>query len=134
MYKIDFNQPVHVHFIAIGGISMSGLAQVLLKAGFTVSGSDARESDLTKELEALGAKVFIGQRESNIIEGIDVVVYSAAIKPDNPEFAAAVSKNIPMLTRAELLGQVMKNYETPFDISGTHGKKTTTSMITQILL
>lgn len=134
MYKIDFNQPVHVHFIAIGGISMSGLAQVLLKAGFTVSGSDARESDLTKELEALGAKVFIGQRESNIIEGIDVVVYSAAIKPDNPEFAAAVSKNIPMLTRAELLGQVMKNYETPVAISGTHGKTTTTSMITQILL
>ena len=90
MYKINFEKPVHVHFIGIGGISMSGLAEILLKEGFTISGSDNKESALTDHLEKLGAKVFYGQKASNIISGIDVVVYTAAIHPDNEEFAEAV--------------------------------------------
>ncbi len=133
-YQIDFKKPVHVHFIGIGGISMSGLAEILLKEGFTISGSDNKESALTDHLESLGATVFYGQKASNIIEGIDVVVYTAAIHEDNEEYQAAVGKNLPMLTRAELLGQLMKNYETPVAISGTHGKTTTTSMLSHILL
>ena len=134
MYKINFEKPVHVHFIGIGGISMSGLAEILLKEGFTISGSDNKESALTDHLEKLGAKVFYGQKASNIISGIDVVVYTAAIHPDNEEFAEAVKQNLPMLTRAELLGQLMTNYDVPIAISGTHGKTTTTSMLSHILL
>jgi len=133
-YQIDFKKPVHVHFIGIGGISMSGLAEILLKEGFTISGSDNKESALTDHLEGLGATVFYGQKASNIIDGIDVVVYTAAIHEDNEEYQAAVQKGLPMLTRAELLGQLMKNYETPVAISGTHGKTTTTSMLSHILL
>ncbi|MDO4519063.1 MAG: UDP-N-acetylmuramate--L-alanine ligase [Eubacteriales bacterium] len=134
MYQIDFSKPQHIHFIGIGGISMSGLAEILLDAGFTVSGSDAKESELTKTLESKGASIFYGQRADNIIEGIELVVYTAAIHDDNPEFARAVEKGLPMLTRAELLGQIMRNYRTAIAVSGTHGKTTTTSMISHILL
>lgn len=134
MYKINFNQPVHVHFIGIGGISMSGLAEILLKEHFVISGSDNKESPLTDHLEKAGATIFYGQRASNIIEGIDVVVYTAAIHEDNEEYQAAVAKGLPMLSRAELLGQLMTNYDTPIAISGTHGKTTTTSMLSHILL
>ena len=134
MYQINFESPVHVHFIGIGGISMSGLAEILLKEGFTVSGSDAKESELTDHLVSKGATVFYGQKAANIIPGIDVVVYTAAIHPDNPEFAEAVRQGIPMLTRAELLGQIMKNYHTAIGISGTHGKTTTTSMLSMIFM
>ena len=133
-YQIDFKKPVHVHFIGIGGISMSGLAEILLKEGFTISGSDNKESALTDHLEGMGATVFYGQKAANIIDGIDIVVYTAAIHEDNEEYQAAVQKGLPMLTRAELLGQLMKNYETPVAISGTHGKTTTTSMLSHILL
>ena len=100
MYHIDFERPCHVHFIGIGGISMSSLAEILLERGFTVSGSDARESELTKKLEAHGAKLFYGQKAENIMEGTDVVVYTAAVHPDNPEYAAAAGRSIPILTRA----------------------------------
>lgn len=134
MYKINFDEPVHVHFIGIGGISMSGLAHILLDRGFTVSGSDRAASELTTALENMGATILIGQKASNITSDIDVVVFTAAIHPDNEEYAAAVSKGIPMLTRAELLGQLMKNYKTAVAVSGTHGKTTTTSMLTEILL
>ena len=134
MYKINFGEPIHVHFIGIGGISMSGLAEVLLKEGFAVSGSDAKESALTDHLEQMGAKVFYGQKASNIIEGIDVVVYTAAIHEDNEEFMEAKRQKLPMLSRAELLGQLMRNYDMPIAVSGTHGKTTTTSMLSQILL
>ena len=134
MYKIDFQSPVHVHFIGIGGISMSGLAAILLDRGFSVSGSDRSESELTKWLSDAGAKMFYGQRASNIESDVDLVVYTAAIHPDNPEYAEAVKRGIPMLTRAELLGQLMTNYQLPIAISGTHGKTTTTSMISHILL
>lgn len=134
MYKIDFKQPIHVHFIGIGGISMSGLAEILLKEHFTISGSDAKESELTDHLVKLGASVFYGQSADNIKPGIDLVVYTAAIKEDNPEFAAAKNAGMPMLSRAELLGQIMDNYKQSVAVSGTHGKTTTTSMISQILL
>jgi len=134
MYHIDFNHPNHVHFIGIGGISMSGLAEILMKRGFTVSGSDSHESELTEKLEKDGAQVFYGQKADNIIEGIDVVVYTAAVHPDNPEFAAASEKGLPILTRAELLGQIMRNYRTSVAIAGTHGKTTTTSMLSEILM
>lgn len=134
MYKINFKQPIHVHFIGIGGISMSGLAEILLKENFTISGSDSKESPLTERLVQLGATVFYGQKASNIIPGIDVAVYTAAIRDDNPEFAEAKRQNLPMLSRAELLGQLMTNYDVPVAISGTHGKTTTTSMLSHILL
>ena len=117
MYQIDFHKPLHVHFIGIGGISMSGLAEILLGEDFVISGSDAKSSPLTQALEKKGATVYYGQRASNITEGVDVVVYTAAIHPDNPEFACAKEKGIPMLTRAELLGQIMRNYDTPIAIS-----------------
>ena len=134
MYKINFDQPIHVHFIGIGGISMSGLAEILLKEDFTVSGSDTKESPLTRHLEKLGADVFYGQRASNIIEGIDAVVYTAAIHEDNEEYREAVRQGLPMLSRAEFLGQMMTNYNIPIAVSGTHGKTTTTSMLSHILL
>lgn len=134
MYQINFNNPIHVHFIGIGGISMSGLAEILINAGFTVSGSDAKKSPLTQHLTSIGAKINYPQMASNITEEIDLVVYTAAISKDNPEFAAALEKNVPMMTRADLLGQIMKNYKTPIAVSGTHGKTTTTSMISEVLL
>ena len=134
MYKINFKKPLHVHFIGIGGISMSGLAEILLGEHFTISGSDSKPSTLTERLVSLGATIFYPQKASNIINGIDVVVYTAAIHEDNPEFAEARRQNLPMLSRAELLGQLMTNYETPIAISGTHGKTTTTSMLSHILL
>ena len=134
MYQIDFQKPQAVHFIGIGGISMSGLAEILLDEGFQVSGSDAQKSALTEHLKQKGAKIFIGQRASNIEEGMEVVVYTAAIHEDNPEFACAKERQIPMLSRAELLGEMMRNYRQAVAVSGTHGKTTTTSMLTEILL
>lgn len=134
MYQIDFKKPITVHFIGIGGISMSGLAEILISEGFKVSGSDQKETPLTKRLESLGATVFYGQRASNVNDSLDLVVYTAAISSDNPEFAQVVNLGIPMLTRAQLLGQLMLNYKTPIAISGTHGKTTTTSMVSEILL
>lgn len=134
MYKVDFEKPCHAHFIGIGGVSMSGLAEILKKEGFTVSGSDMKESDTTKALEANGIKVFIGQVASNITDDIDFVVYTAAIHPDNEEYQMVVSKNIPLLTRAQFLGQVMENYKYSVAVAGTHGKTTTTSMMAHIML
>ena len=124
----------HIHFIGIGGISMSGLAQIMLKKGFKVSGSDGSASALTAHLERLGAHITTGQSASNIEDDTDVVVYTAAIHPDNPEYAEAVRRGIPMLSRATLLGQLMKQYELPIAIAGTHGKTTTTSMVSEILM
>ena len=134
MYQIDFKQPVHVYFMGIGGISMSGLAEILLQAGFPVSGSDVKPSALTKALEEKGVCIYYGQHASNISSDIDCVVFTSAIHPDNEEFIAAKNLGIPMLSRAELLGQIMKNYGISIAVSGTHGKTTTTSMISEILL
>lgn len=134
MYNIDFKKPLHVHFIGIGGISMSGLAEILLKENFTISGSDTKPSALTEHLVSLGATVDYPQKPENITDNIEVVVYTAAIHEDNPELMEVRRRNIPTLTRAKLLGQLMKNYKTPIAIAGTHGKTTTTSMMSHILL
>ncbi len=134
MYQINFKNPIHIYFIGIGGISMSGLAEILLTENFRISGSDRAPSDLTRALEKSGAAVYYGQHEENLTSDIDLVVYTSAIKPDNPEMIAAGRLNIPTLTRAQLLGQMMRNYKIPIAISGTHGKTTTTSMAARILL
>lgn len=134
MYQIDFSKPIHIHFIGIGGISMSGLAEILLSEGFTVSGSDLRPGPLTDMLARKGARIYDRQIADNLTGDTDLVVYTAAIHSDNPEFAAIAQKGLPSLTRAQLLGQIMRNYQTPVAVSGTHGKTTTTSMIAEILL
>ena len=134
MYQIDFNKPIHVHFIGIGGISMSGLAEILLKENFKISGSDTKSSEIVDHLIAMGAIVNIGQCAENISDDIDLIVYTAAVHADNPEYAACVEKNLPMLTRAQLLGQIMNNYKYSVAVSGTHGKTTTTSMLSQIFI
>ncbi|MDE6626650.1 MAG: UDP-N-acetylmuramate--L-alanine ligase [Lachnospiraceae bacterium] len=134
MYQINFNKPIHVHFIGIGGISMSGLAEILLKENFTITGSDAKGSEIVDNLMDMGARINIGQCAENITDDIDLVVYTAAVHADNPEFAACEAKKLPMLTRAQLLGQMMNNYKYSVAVAGTHGKTTTTSMLSQILL
>ena len=126
MYQIDFNHPSSIYFVGIGGISMSGLAEILKDAGFRVSGSDRSKSPLTETLERKGINVFYGQRAGNITDDIDCVVFTSAIHKDNPEYVATMEKGIPHLTRAQLLGEIMQNYKTPIAISGTHGKTTTT--------
>lgn len=134
MYQLDFNNPIHVHFIGIGGISMSGLAEILLKENFKISGSDAKSSDIIDNLISMGAIVNIGQSKENITDEIQLVVYTAAVHEDNPEYAECVRRNLPMLTRAQLLGQIMNNYKYSIAVSGTHGKTTTTSMLSQIFM
>lgn len=134
MFKIDFSKPLHIHFIGIGGISMSGFAELLHTMGFIISGSDGKISSITTHLESLGIHIVYGQKASNITSDIDLVVYTAAISKDNPEFIAASASGIPMIDRAEMVGQVMTNYPSAIAISGTHGKTTTTSMLSHILL
>lgn len=134
MYQINLQKPCTVYFIGIGGISMSGFAQLLHENGFTVKGSDAQKSKITEHLASLGIDIIYGQTAENITNDIDLVVYTAAIHPDNPEFATAKAKNIPMMERAAMVGQVMKNYKNAIGISGTHGKTTTTSMLSHIFL
>lgn len=134
MYTIDFSTPIHAHFIGIGGVSMSGLAVILKNRGFKISGSDSKLGPVTMKLEEQGIKVYEGNLAENLKITPDVVVVTAAVHADNPEYAEAVRKNIPILTRAELLGQIMKHYPTAIGVAGTHGKTTTTSMLTYILL
>ncbi len=134
MNKIDFTIIKHIHFIGIGGISMSGLAEILNGSNYVISGSDISNSDTIQHLKSLGIKIFIGQHKENITPDIDLVVYTAAIHPDNEEFLACKEAGILMITRADLLGYIMDNYNNSIAVSGTHGKTTTTSMISQILL
>ncbi|WP_310602813.1 UDP-N-acetylmuramate--L-alanine ligase [Anaerosporobacter sp.] len=134
MYKINFNEPIHIHFIGIGGISMSGFAELLHTAGFTISGSDSKKSKITEHLEAKGITILYGQKPTNITPDIDLVVYTAAVHDDNPEMQAVIQQNIPRMDRAEMVGQVMLNYKNSIAISGTHGKTTTTSMLSQVFL
>ena len=134
MYQINPTHPVPIHFIGIGGISMSGLAEVLLKEGFPVSGSDRENSPLLELLAEKGARVAFPQRAENIPEDTAVVVYTAAIREDNPELMAAKERGLPLLTRAELLGQIMSHYPESVAVAGTHGKTTTTGMLSEVLL
>ena len=103
MYKVDFEKPIHVYFMGIGGISMSGLAQLLHDYGIQVHGSDADDSKITDHLESLGIHIIYGQSKENITGDIDFVVYTAAIHPDNPDFKAAKELGLPMMERAEMV-------------------------------
>ena len=134
MFQINLKQPISIYFVGIGGVSMSGLAEILADAGFRVSGSDRAKSDLCTRLEKKGIQIYYGQKAENIKDGIDCAVLTAAFRPDNPEFIAIQEKGIPTLTRGQLLGELMRNYDMPIAVSGTHGKTTTTSMISEILL
>jgi UDP-N-acetylmuramate--alanine ligase len=134
MYKIDFDKPCRIHFIGIGGISMSGFAEYLHTLGFKVTGSDAHKSSITEHLSDLGIDCFLGQRPSNITPDIDVVVYTAAIMEDNEEYMEVKRLNIPMLSRAEMIGQLMLNFDNAIAVSGTHGKTTTTSLLSLIYM
>ena len=134
MFEIDYNSPANFHFIGIGGISMSGFAELLNDRGFRITGSDSHESSITKHLESLGIQIYYGQKASNIPDDTDLVVYTAAISEDNPEYMEAVRRGIPMMVRAEMIGQIMKNYSNAIAVSGTHGKTTTTSLLTHIFM
>ncbi len=120
-----------VHFVGIGGIGMSGIAEVLLNHGYTVQGSDLKASKITERLESLGAKVFIGQSAENL-EGAEVVVISSAIKPGNAELDAARKRGLPVVRRAEMLAELMR-LKSNVAIAGTHGKTTTTTMVATLL-
>ena len=122
-----------IHFIGIGGISMSGLAEILLKNGFQVSGSDMKASYSTERLEKQGAQIFIGHSASNI-RACDLVVYTAATSKDNEELLEVDKRQIPKMDRAEFLGEIMKGHKYNVAIAGTHGKTTTTSMVSHIIL
>lgn len=134
MYHIDFNKPANLHFIGIGGISMSGFAELLASKGFHITGSDSHMSDITEHLESLGLQILYEQKASNIPNDTDLVVYTAAISEDNPEFVEAKRRGLPMMVRADMIGQIMKNYSNAIAVSGTHGKTTVTSMLSHIFL
>jgi UDP-N-acetylmuramate--alanine ligase len=120
-----------VHFVGVGGIGMSGIAEVLLNLGYRVSGSDLKESDVTKRLVSLGARVDYGHREENLHD-VDVVVISSAVKKDNPEVVAARRRKVPVIPRAEMLAELMR-LKYAVAIAGSHGKTTTTSMVATVL-
>ncbi len=121
----------HIHFVGIGGIGMSGIAEVLLNLGYRVSGSDLQETDMTQRLAAMGARIYYGHRQSNLHEA-DVVVTSTAVKNDNPEVLEAHYRSIPVIPRAEMLAELLK-MKFSIAVSGMHGKTTTTSMIATLL-
>lgn len=122
---------VAIHFVGIGGIGMSGIAEVLLNLGYQVSGSDQRESEVTRRLRSLGGRIFIGHRPEQVASA-DVVVISSAVKADNAEVAAARSRDIPVIPRAEMLGELMR-VKDGVAVAGSHGKTSTTTMVATIL-
>lgn len=131
--KLFLNKFSHIHFIGIGGISMSGLAQILFSRGFIVTGSDQNPSAITENLLSSGIKVLYGHQKTNIA-GADLIVYTAAIKEDNEELIASRKSGAVVISRARLIGYLMKTYKSNIAVSGTHGKTTTTSMISTIML
>ena len=120
-----------IHFVGIGGIGMSGIAEVLLNHGYKVQGSDLKQSKITERLTAMGAEIFIGQKAENLEEA-EVVVISSAIKPGNPELDAARAKGLPVVRRAEMLAELMR-LKSNVAVAGTHGKTTTTTMVATLL-
>ena len=129
---IDLSKYKKIHCIGIGGIGLSAIAEILLSRGYEVSGSDMKESSETVRLASKGARVFIGHRAENADQA-DLLVYSSAIGRDNPEMKRAEESGIPVLSRAQMLGLLMQEYENSVAVSGTHGKTTTTSMVSLIL-
>jgi UDP-N-acetylmuramate--alanine ligase len=128
MYK-KFEQ---IHLIGVGGIGMSGIAELLLRNGYLVSGSDVARNDTVRAVESLGIRVHIGHAASNL-QGVGLVVYSSAIEPHNPEIEAAIQRGIPLIPRAEMLAELMR-LKYGIAVAGAHGKTTTTSMISLALM
>ena len=126
-----YQKSYHIHFVGIGGIGMSGIAELLLNLGYRVSGSDLKASDLTRRLEGLGGSIAIGHDGAHV-SGADVVVVSSAIAGDNPEVAAARADNVPVIARAEMLAELMR-LKFSVAVAGAHGKTTTTSMVAAVL-
>lgn len=122
---------VAIHFVGIGGIGMSGIAEVLLNLGYQVSGSDQRENDVTRRLQDLGGRIFVGHKSEQVTKA-DVVVISSAVKADNPEVLAARRRDIPVIPRAEMLGELMR-VKDGVGVAGSHGKTSTTTMVATIL-
>jgi UDP-N-acetylmuramate--alanine ligase len=132
MNRRDRMRRIHtIHFVGIGGSGMGGIAEVLLNLGYEVQGSDLRPSAVTARLESLGARVAIGHRAENV-EGADVVVVSSAVSSENPEVATALERRVPVVPRAEMLGELMR-FRYSVAVAGTHGKTTTTSLVASIL-
>ncbi|MBM9511070.1 UDP-N-acetylmuramate--L-alanine ligase [Desulfogranum marinum] len=127
-----YRKTKHIHFVGIGGIGMSGIAELLLNLGYTVSGSDLQVTDITAKLEQLGAKIYRGH-ERQWVGGADVVVTSTAIAEDNPEVAQALEEHIPVIQRAEMLAELMRLKKYGIAIAGSHGKTSTTSLVATIL-
>lgn len=125
------SKKLKIHFIGIGGIGMSGIAEILIHMGYKVSGSDISPSHNTEKLQGFGADIFIGHKEENL-KDVNIVVYSSAINEENPEYAYAKKENIPLLRRAEMLAEIMR-LKQGIAIAGTHGKTTTTSILATIL-
>ncbi|MBI4429184.1 MAG: UDP-N-acetylmuramate--L-alanine ligase [Ignavibacteriales bacterium] len=128
-----FSSIKKIHFVGIGGIGMSGIAEILIDQGFKVSGSDKSLSEVTDRLKKLGAEIFDGHRPANVKDDVDALVYSSAVTVDNPEVLEAQRRKIPIIRRAEMLAEVMR-LKYGVGIAGTHGKTTTTSMISLVLM
>jgi len=127
-----FSKFTKVHFVGIGGIGMSSIAEILISRGFTVSGSDRAKSDITDRLESIGASIYEGHAAENV-KDVDVLVYSSAVAESNPEVKAAIDRNIPVIKRSEMLAETMRMQKYGIGIAGTHGKTTTTSMTGLVL-
>ena len=132
-YDILLDNIKRIHFIGIGGSGMCPLAEILNSEGYQLSGSDMNEGETLDRIKGYGIPVYMGHRAENI-DGAELVVYSAAIKEDNPERKAAVEQGIPCIERSVMLGVVTRRYKRSIAVSGTHGKTTTTSMVSEILL
>ncbi len=135
MYEIDelLKKVRHVHFIGIGGSGMCPLAEILHKEGYLLSGSDNNETDTLKRIRSMGIPVALGQKAENI-NGAEMIIYTAALLPDNPELVAAKASGIPTFERSKLLGAITRMYTNSICICGTHGKTTSCSMLTQLLI
>ncbi|MBE7026587.1 MAG: UDP-N-acetylmuramate--L-alanine ligase [Ruminococcaceae bacterium] len=129
----DIKESAHIHFIGIGGISMSALAHICIKRGYIISGSDINETHITRQLTAAGAKIYKGHSSENV-NGADLVVYTAAINAENEELIAAKQNGILCVERSIFLGAIMRDYKSSICVAGTHGKTTTTSMLSHVLL